>query len=100
MIETVSFGGGGTMVSTTLFFLRCSLGKGWRPTADKEGHPQRLVDSSRPFDSPYARLLLTVERYFIIGDRVAANYTIKGNNVVVNFPSPGKKQAAKTLTGE
>jgi len=90
VVETTSGGGGGTLVEHTLLILKCSMGKGWRPT----GHgsdPSRLLESKAPSAESYSRLLLTVERYYIIGDRVAADYSIHGNSLTVTFANQPKR---------
>ena len=97
VLEYVSGGGGGTMISKTLFFVRCSLGKGWRPAGDQ--YPKLLKESSKDIDKSYTRLLLTIERYYFIGDRVAADYALKGNTVTVTFPTE-KKSITRTINAE
>jgi hypothetical protein len=88
LVEFFSAGGGGTLVSTTLFFFKLSEGKGVRPS-----HDGRLKESKAPFDKPYRRLVLSIERYHIIGDRVSAEYKLKDHSVTVSFGS-----TKKTLT--
>jgi len=92
VVELSSSGGGGTMVATTLFFFRFSEGKGWRPSP-LEGdntQPSRLLEAGRVAETPYRRLLMSIERYYILGDRVAAAYAIHGNDLTVKFTNQSK----------
>lgn len=95
----------GSMVATSLFFFRFSTGNGWRPSAYRPDEdwdiyqPSRLKESGKALDKQYSRLLMSIERYYIIGDRVTADYSISGNDVIVTFPDETKEIVKVIHTG-
>ena len=86
-IETTSWGGGGSMISTHLLLLRCSKGQGWRLHFETDSQGNDLPESRAQEYESYTRLNLTIDRSYSIGDRVVAAYALKGNTVTVTFPN-------------
>jgi hypothetical protein len=90
VLETYS-SGGGSGVFKSLLFVTFHLETAYRPTSvGAERCARRLPESKRPAEEKFKRLVMHAERNYIVGDRIGADYAIKGNVVTVTTHANGK----------
>jgi hypothetical protein len=86
VVDFISSGAGGTLVSETIFLFRFSSAKAWRPnpqSAYRSDSPAAANDHLSP-QAQYARLLMSLEGYYI-PEVFPADIMIKGDTLYLTM---------------